>query len=242
MLSTSISEEDRQTIERFIEALLGSGWCRPVPAVLSEPEAYFARTLPAQDFRIAPHAMLCGPPDAEGHAPWRPVDSPIDEAMVTGFERFLMTPLPPLFKAYLTQKCLLGMDLCEGTLPDIDPRRPLEWLEWCAVRRKEKTYVLAPGLIPFTYGPARLSTLCFDARRPDPREDQPVIMVKDDGGIGVGGCNPDAGLGRQVFDSFSSYLIFLQNWLVYQSIGSDLFFLPWLRRAGKPEPPLYYYA
>src|SRR5262249_12588700 len=128
MLSTPISGEDRQTMGRFIEALLGSEWCRPVQAVLSEGEAYFARTQPGQEFWVAPREMLCGPPDAEGNAPWQPIDSPIDEAMVAGFERFLVAPLPSLFKAYLTQKCLIGMDLYEGTLPDIDPRRPLGWL------------------------------------------------------------------------------------------------------------------
>lgn len=123
MISKPITPEDRLSIERFTGRFLGSPYFRAVPAVLSEPEAYLARRTPGQayDFWVAPPEMLCGPADADGLAPWQPVDSPIDEAMADGFERFLTASLPPLFKAYLTHKCLLGMDLYEGTLPDVGP-------------------------------------------------------------------------------------------------------------------------
>jgi len=129
MESRQISLEERRKIEEFIELLLKSRWFRPAKAVLSEAEAYFAQRVPGQVFWVAPREMLYGAPDAEGAAPWRPIESPIDEAMVAGFERFLGVALPPLFKAYLTQKCLLCMELYEGTLPDIDPREPLGWLQ-----------------------------------------------------------------------------------------------------------------
>jgi hypothetical protein len=139
MHGTPISAEHRSRIEQFIARFQESFYFRPVQAVLSEPEIYWAQHVPggAGSFWVAPSEMLCGGADADGLAPWRPIDSPIDEAMVDGFERLLGASLPPLFKAYLTQKCLLAMDLYERTLPDIDPRHPLGWLEWCARERRQ---------------------------------------------------------------------------------------------------------
>jgi hypothetical protein len=227
MLSTPISVEDRRKIEQFIEVFVRGG-CH-APAVLTEPEAYLAQRIPGQVFWVAPRAMLCGPPDAEGNAAWQPIDSPIDEAMVAGFERFLLTPLPPLFKAYLTQKCLIGMDLYEGWLPDIDPREPFKWLEWCALQQKLPFYEITPWLLPFTYAAAQVGTLCFDTRQPDDQGDYPIVLVGE-------------GSGRQVFDSFASYIDHLQNWLAYRSSGSEVHFFTWLEENGKVTHQAYYDA
>jgi hypothetical protein len=240
MVPTPITPEDRLTIERFTARFLESPYFQPAQAVLSEPEAYFAQRMPGQalDFWVAPREMLCGPPGADGLAPWRPVDSPVDEVMADGFERFLAAPLPPLFKAYLTYKCLIGMDLYEGTLPDIDPRRPLGWLEWCATRRRRPPFDSSRCLIPFTDGPAGAHTLAFDTSRRDGRGDCPVIFVKD----------PDdardcpAGAGGEVFGSFASYLDLLQDWLSYKMTGAGVHFFDWLGQHAKAVPRAYYDA
>jgi hypothetical protein len=180
------------------------------------------------------------PPDAEGDAPWQPTDSPIDEAMVGGFERFLGVALPPLFKAYLTYKCLLYMDLYEGTLPDIDPRHPLAWLEWCALRRKQPSFASAPWLIPFTEGPHRCDLLCFDTRRPDEQGDFPITFVKDSDDAESDHLVGQEIGDREVFKSFASYLDFLEDWLIFKSAPRDLLFSSWLEQSGKPVPQGYY--
>jgi hypothetical protein len=244
MPHTPITAEHRLRIERFISLFQESVFFRPVQAVLSEAECFFAQRAPGQALRfwVAPGEMLCGPPDTEGLASWQPIDSPIDEAMVDGFERFLGATLPPLFKAYLTYKCLLYMDLHEGTLPDIDPRHPLAWLEWCAPRRKQPPFASAPWLIPFTEGPDRCDLLCFDTRRPDEQGDCPIVFIKD--------CDDPEGdhtvghevVGRQVFNSFAAYLEFLEDWLIYTRTPRDLQFSAWLEHSGKVVPQAYYNA
>jgi hypothetical protein len=236
--------EHRLRIEQFISLFRESVYFRPVQAVLSETECFFAQRVPGQALRfwVAPSEMLCGPPDAEGDAPWQPIDSPIDEATVGAFERFLGATLPPLFKAYLTYKCLLYIDLYEGTLPDIDPRHPLGWLEWCAVRRKQLSFASAPWLIPFTEGPAGCGLLCFDTRRPDEHGDCPIIFVKDTHDAESDHVVGQGTLDRQVFNSFASYLEFLEDWLIFKSTPRDVLFSTWLEQSGKAVPQEYYDA
>ena len=237
--SSPVSKDDRSRIERFIEAYLKSRWFGRVQAVLSEPEAYFSRKIPGQEFWVAPREMIAGPTDADGLATWKPIDSPIDEQMVSGFERCLEAPLPPLFKAYLTQKCLLWMDLYEGTLPDIDPRKPFAWLEWSVRSSREWADGIEPAFVPFTDGPDRASLLCFDTSRPDSRSDYPIIQIKPAReGRQIDTAEDADGL---VFQSFAAYLDFLEDWFTFSSIKSSGLFPDWLRRHGKAEPPTCYY-
>ena len=213
--STPISADDRLRIDRFIELFLASPFRRPVAAVLGDEEhERWYRSFPGHDpwlsFWVAPREMLSGPPDAAGNAPWHPIPSPIDEEMVEGFERLLQAPLPPLFKAYLTRKSLLGMDLYEGTLPSIDPRRPFEWVEWSFLVARHTLRDESRRIVPFTDAPAETGILCFDTSQTGPGGDSPVLFVRVD--------QNDAGspiISRiaHVFDSFAAYLHFLQDWL-----------------------------
>lgn len=187
--------------------------------------------MPGQQFWVAPPEMISGPPDDDGFACWMPVDSPLDEGMVSGFERYLQAGLPPLFKAYLTSKSLLGMDLFEGTLPDVDPRCPFEWLEWSASNSRWTLQGLPSSLVPFTRGPAGHGLLCFETAFPDPRGDCPIIYVLADR------------VSEKVFDSFAAYLDFLEDWLVYSSNEQRTeHFFDWLRRHEKRRPPARYYG
>src|SRR5262245_34243121 len=120
-------------LTNLLDLFLTSRFYRPLPAVLSESEAELARKMPGHRFELVPPEMLAGPPDTAGLAPWVPIESPLSESLVAGIERFLRVRLPPLFKRYLSFKCLLSMDLYEATLPDVDPQRPFAWLEWCAL-------------------------------------------------------------------------------------------------------------
>jgi hypothetical protein len=238
-MTNPITPEDRLRIERFIALFLKSPFFRPVQAVMSEAGAYFAQRTPGQafDFWVAPREMLCCAHDADGLAPWQPVDSPIDEAMVNGFERFLQAPLPPLFKAYLTHKCLLRMDLYEGTLPGIDPRSPLQWLEWCALRRREPPLDSSLWLIPFTDGPiGPHQTLAFDTRRSDGEGDCAIVFITSHGDA------IQTGAGQVVFDSFAFYLDHLEDWLKFKTAGSEMHFFDWLEQNGKSVPRAYYDA
>ncbi len=244
MQATPITAEHRLKIEQFISLFLESVFFRPVQAVLSESECFFAQRIPGQALRfwVAPSEMLCGRPDADGEAPWQPIDSPIDEAMVAGFERFVGATLPPLFKAYLTYKCLLYMDLYEGTLPNIDPRHPLGWLEWCAFRRKQPPFASAPWLIPFTEGPAECGILCFDTRRRNEHGDCPIIFVNDSRDTETDYASGKEIANCQVFKSFASYLEFLEDWLIFKSTPRDMLFSAWLDQSGKAVPRDYYDA
>jgi hypothetical protein len=51
--------------------------------------------------------MVDGPRTASGWVPWKPVVSPVTEADIQAVEKVIGAPLPPLFRAWLTYKCLL---------------------------------------------------------------------------------------------------------------------------------------
>lgn len=231
--------KDHNIIE-FVDLFLSSPFCRPIPAFLDEDTANAARTFPGLDCWLAPPEMIAGPPDEHGYVPWRPVNSPIDNELTCAIERFLQTTLPPAFKNYLQYKCLIGVDLYEGTLPDIDPRKPLLWLEWSLLESKRHFGGLY-HLVPFTSGPANASVLCFDTRQPDPQGDYPINIVPRSSGPVLDEANRSELVGRRVFASFASYLAFLRNWLLYKQVKSSVSFLDWLDMHGKPAPPRLYY-
>ncbi|MHC5536767.1 SMI1/KNR4 family protein [Singulisphaera rosea] len=234
-------------IPTFLDLFLRSSFYKPATVILSVEELNFAGRMLGFQFEGPPQQMIAGPPDANGEAPWIPVDSPITERMVAGFEKFVGASLPPVFKEYLRFKSLLGMDLYEGILPDIDPRYPLEWLEWCVLRQERPPYRTKPWLIPLTYGPAGLSELCLDTSRPDRSGDYPLIIIHHNE---FDQATPDSEhwtvediRQRQVFDSFEAYFQFLCHWLIFKSEPrGDDFFPDGLSRTGKPRPPEIYYS
>jgi hypothetical protein len=226
-------------IEEFVGLFLDSPYRRKVTFGLNEEWAAASREYPLLEYPLAPADMLAGKIDVEGMAPWHPVPSPIDDDMVDGFERFLGKPLPGIFRAYLTYQALLDVNLYLGSLPDIDPRYPLSWLEWCVLRRRKPLYEARSWLIPFTQGPVHAGALCFDTRRPDGRGDYPIIRVP---------CRYEEDLPSndllevdyKVFASCEAYFDFLREWLLYQVSGTrweDVPFSAWLEQRGKTMPP-----
>jgi hypothetical protein len=224
----------------FQSLFLRSPFYQPVKAVLSGPDVELARRLPGFEANLAPVQMLSSTPDSDGLAPWEPIDSPINERLTAGFERFLGVSLPPLFKEYLCFKCMIGMDVYDGSLPDIDPRRPLQWLEWCVVRSGGHPYQSNPWLVPLTEGPAGISDICLDTRRPNSVGDYPILTIHhsvfSEKSIVLNNVQH-----LEVFDSFEKYFDFLIDWLTYKIDQRTECFLEWLARLGKPAPPAVYY-
>jgi hypothetical protein len=227
-------------LERFFDLYLRSPFYHPVRVLLSQSEADSARVFPGFDHPDFPVELLTGPPDEEGFAPWGPAASPITERMTTGFENYLGVALPPLFKEYLKFKCVPFGDFYAGALPDIDPRRPLAWLEWCAIRREQPFFLKNPRYTPLTHGPARIDQLCFDHSRPTVNGDYAIVMVRDFG------CrdekeNVDDVRPVQVFESFEAYFDFLTWWLEFLVTEPGGEFEAWLSKLGRPFPPAAYH-
>ena len=182
-----------------------------------------------------PYEMLCGPPDLDGLTEWRPVDSPVDEKIVAGFERFLGVGLPPAFKSLLTYKCLLETDLHFAILPELDPRHPLGWLEWSVKESRDSAVLARPWYVPFTSARAEMGVLCFDTQRPSPDGDYPVMLAFDRSIVSPG-LPPEY---AELHASFKSYLGFICDVLEY-TIGfhdNPQPLADWLTERGRPVPP-----
>jgi len=215
---------------RLVELFLQSPFYQKIPVSPS------GRVLPTS-VRSFPHEMLCGPPDAQGFAEWRPVDSPVDEEIAAGFERFLGVGLPRAFKSYLMYKCLIGIDLHFSILPDVDPRHPLGWLEWSVKASRLPEVRARPWYVPFTTSRAGMGVLCFDSRRPDGEGDYPVMLAVDRSPdpLGDPGTHVDY---VEIHLDFKSYLNFICNTIEYIN-GSHFKTQPienWLSDRGKHVP------
>jgi hypothetical protein len=231
-------------IEEFVGLFLDSTYRSKATFGLDAESAAAVREFPLlQSYSFAPAEMLAGKIDEQGWAPWRPLPSPIDDELIDGFERFLGIRIPQIFRAYLTHMSLLGVNLYCGALPDIDPRYPLQWLEWCVIRRRMPLFKAKPWLIPFAEGPVAVSALCLDTRRPDGRGDYPVVRVPSRYEE-VASPYEDFEADYTVFPSCAAYFEFLREWLVYQARGvpwKELPFPEWLEQRGARMPPETYY-
>lgn len=170
------------------------------------------------------------------------VPSPIDREGIREHETLMGTPLPALFRAYLSSWSLPNTDLYVGQLPPIPPDRPFEYVErWSFGKMDQPFYRRNERLVPFTHGPADCSDLCFDIDRRSRSGDYPIIKVwhgRLDEGDGVWS---DLECERaQVFDDFSAYLDFLHEWLIYKTAAPGPRFEDWLRAGNKKVPPSYY--
>ena len=156
------------SVIQFVDLFLKSSHFLRAPVKLSQ------RVL-ASGLVSLPSEMLAGPVDPDGYVRWKPVESPINERIMAGIERFLGVPLPDIFKSYLMYRCLYRVETRHVELPEIDPRHPLGWLEWSCKRSREYC-VNTPWLIPFASGPDQFYVLFFDTRRPNQNGDYPVVQ------------------------------------------------------------------
>jgi hypothetical protein len=224
-------------IDRFVELFIASPFFGPVRSVLDSSLAHVAQACSGleiwNDLWVAPRSMLTGPPDAEGLAPWCPIASPLSLPLVAAMERFLQCKLPLLFVAYLTRKALLSVELYVGTLPRIDPRRPLEWLEWSYQESLTPLLQQHPDLVPFSMGTWSVGPLYFDIGSPARVCDYPIVMLQY--------SSLEARYQkRSVFPDFQTYLEFLNNWLLFRVHREEGDFLSWLELRNSYVPPKCY--
>lgn len=212
---------------RLMELYLRSPFYRRVPIATG-------RRLSPTSVRFPPYEMLCGAPDPGGFAEWQPVDSPVDEALVAGFERFLDCTLPQLFKSFLMFKCFIDTDLHFAILPKLDPRHPLGWLEWNVKESRLPNIRATPWYVPFAPARAEMGVMCFDTRRPDPDGDYPIVLAVDTSAE-LSASRPEY---VQLHESYKSYLRFICDSLEYMS-GTHYntqSLAEWLAGHGRPVP------
>lgn len=227
-------------LNKFLDSFLKSRYFRRVPILLDQVVADAAQQFIGVDLWRAPPEMVILPPDKDGKATWIPVDSPVNEERVKGFERYLEKPLPPLFREYLKFKCLLYVDLYIGSLPDIDPRHPFQWIEWSDQVRSHQYYKDNRNLIPFSYGPSHNSVLCFDTNRKIANDYTIVIIFTD----AISSSDPIIYESADVFNTFEDYINFLVDWLAYCNETENTErqdFDKWLIDHGRNPPGNYYY-
>jgi|GEM_PF-2618243 len=214
-------------VVRFVELFLQSRFYKKAPVAVGN-------RVRRESVRNLAWEMLRGPADKDGFAEWEPVDSPIDEVIIAGFERYLNVSLPPAFKLYLMYKCLFDLDLCFAVLPEIDPRHPLGWLEWSVKASQREILRVRPWYMPFTYSRAKMGLLCFDTQRPDSEGDYPIVMVED--------LNHTSSDPRPEYvewhSSFKVYIRYVCDFLEWTNSGSDETepLIYWMIRKGRPVP------
>lgn len=124
-----------------------------------------------------PDEMRDGPDDREGWCAWKPVASPVTQDMMQELEDSIGVPLPPLFKAYLTNKCLLMTDFGMLSLPEMRPDEPLEEFQGYLGLYQPGSYWRTQKLLPFGEDGDATGPICFDISQPTVDGDYPVVFV-----------------------------------------------------------------
>ena len=153
-LEPFVSEDAQARIERFVHVYLER--CTDVSVEV-------------------PPVMRNGPRTEEGWWPWRAVDSPVRPNDVLRLEARAGAAFPPLFRAYLTYKCLLMTEFCVA-LPETPFNQPLERLEEI-LQLRGVPYFQQNGLLPFGTAPSGAGPACFDVHRRDRNGDCPIVFV-----------------------------------------------------------------
>lgn len=158
---------------------------------------------------VVPPEMQNGPPTADGWWPWKAVDSPVRPEDVLRLEARVGGAFPPLFRAYLTYKCLLMTEFCVS-LPETPFDRPLEQLE-ALLALRSTAFFTKRGLLPFGTDPEGAGPACFDLTCRGDDGDCPVVLV-DLGRV----SEPEYG-GQFAFGSFAELLDCIEEELLSYS-------------------------
>jgi len=233
-MSREFGAKEIESVKEFADLFFRSRYYVRVQMVLADDEIQFATGLPGYEYWVGPITMMDGRPDSDGTARWKPIPSPIDENLIRRIESFLGAKLPPLFKCYLCASSMLAMDLVVGTLPDIDPRRPLSWLEWCINTWPYGPFNSDPRYVPFTLGPAFASYLWFDVANPDQDGDYPIIQTME--------RSSEIATSEKVFDSFAEYFEHLKLWMKFTQSGLPDHVNIWIQNNPLKNPPASYFS
>ncbi|APW58878.1 hypothetical protein [Paludisphaera borealis] len=225
-----------ESVKEFADLFFKSRYYGRVRALPDEEDLKTAAWLPGYTYWVAPSEMISDR-DADGTAAWAPIPSPIDRNLIHCFERFLGADLPPLFKCYLCSSSMLCADLTVGFLPQIDPRHPLSWLEWCLRARRHEPFMSSARYVPFAWGPATASYLWFDVESPTPDGDYPIIQTMDRS------RHPEPASYRidRVFDSFGEYFEYLKLWMKFTADGMPEHMCSWVEKNPLKHPPRPYF-
>ncbi|MFN3161241.1 MAG: SMI1/KNR4 family protein [Rubinisphaera brasiliensis] len=147
---------------------------------------------------VVPMAMRDGPATDDGWWPWKAVDSPVQPEDVLRLEARAGAEFPPLFRAYLTHKCLLMTEFCVA-LPETPFDNPLGQLE-VFLDLRNTSFFRDADLLPFGADPDGGGPACFDIASRDSSGDCPVVLVD------MGRLEEVGYRGRRVFESFAELL------------------------------------
>ena len=229
-----------ESVKEFADLFFESRYYHRVPALPIKEDLEAAAVMPGFTYWVAPSTMLRDR-DEDGFASWDPIPSPIDKNLIQCFERFLGAQLPPLFKCFLCSSCMLCDDLTVGFLPQIDPRHPLSWLEWCVRIWSSEPFMPRGRYVPFAYGPASASCLWFDVENPTPDGDYPIIQTMERGVEPDSYRKPENYRVEKVFDSFAEYFEYLKLWIKFIVDGWPEHIDTWLEKNPLKNPPRSYF-
>ncbi len=161
-----ITRADKEFIEQCLDAYSAkSDMTFPAKETPNDPED-----------EGVPEVMMNGSIDSEGYVLWKMIPSTVKERDVTGIEKDLPGPFPPLFRAYLTARHTLGMD--DFDLPSLPSDNPLREL---AAVIKGWSVLLPSGYVPFADNAGGdTGPICFDLRQRLPDGDCPVVLFDHD--------------------------------------------------------------
>lgn len=147
-----------------------------------------------------PRAMVDGPVGPEGWVPWKPVDSPVTRDEVLKLEAEIGGRFPGLFRAYLTEKCLLMTEMGSVLFPETPVDDPLGGLRAKLDLLEESPFYQQERLVPFAYDANGAGLVCFDLTRQAEDGECPVVVV--DAYL----CGQDGYRGAELTPSFGALL------------------------------------
>jgi hypothetical protein len=151
-----------------------------------------------------PEKMRDGPLEQDGWGRWHPIDSRITDNDIAALEKSIGAPLPPLFREYLTYKCLLMTSFGVLSLPETRCDRPLDDIEgWFAIMETQP-YWKANDYVPFGQDGDDYGVLAFDVRRRNSEGDYPIMYVAPEF------MDKPGYRGKQKWESFAQLLDFVQ--------------------------------
>lgn len=131
---------------------------------------------------VVPDDMVDGNTDEEGWTPWKPIPSSISNTEITKLENKIRTPLPALFKEYLTYLHILEFDVGWIRLMALPSDRGIREVEHWIFNSHMSDICLENGYVIIGEDGNNAGYLCFDTNSPirkGLREDidYPIVLV-----------------------------------------------------------------
>lgn len=157
-----------------------------------------------------PDEMIIGNCNKAGWAQWKSIKSPVTEDDLCSIELEYSIQLPPLFKAYFMDRCILQTDFIVS-LPKIPSNNPLSDLRSYLDMIKSDSFYRKNNYIPFGYDSNDAGPACFDVN--SATKDDYAIVVLDHHSI----AHNEKGDTINSWSSFSSLLDEIERDMIEQS-------------------------